>query len=169
MDDSDSDNDNAPSPYMASLFKKNVPQARRAVTINTDNPLNQATAYPSMHVGIDPKPTPEEGKFPMKTWHSYTDSTNLVASALKPGSVAARKAKQQLQNKEAGQAYHLGVDPAPGRAEPLIEHEIDQSPAATSRGKIAAARKGKRKADADLGEEGDDEAEAISARRKKPR
>ena len=176
MADSDSDS-NAPNAYMASVFKEK-PRSRPPVTRNLDNTLNPAKAWPSKHVSIDSKETPEGGKFPMSTKHSYMDSASLVASALKPGSVAARKAKQQAQKDQGKangtpQAYQLGINMAPGRAIPMTEYEIDQSPSAARGGKGASAttsRKGKRKADADLGDEGRDEAEQTTpVQRKKSR
>ena len=175
MADSDSDSDsNAPIKYMASIFKE-APKSQRAVTRNLDNPINTATAWPSKYVSIDTKETPEEGKFPMGTKHSDMDSASLVTSALKPGSVAARKAKQQEQKgkgkgKETAQAYELGVNMAPGRATPMTEYEIDQSPSA-ARGETGASdtgsRKGKRKAGADLSEGGRDEAEETTFEQRK--
>lgn len=171
MANSDPDS-NAPNAYMASVFKE-TPKARRPVTQNLDNALNPATAWPSKYVGIDSKETPQEGKFPMSTKHTHMDSASLVASALKPGSVAARKAKQQAQkdkgkDKSTPQAYHLGVDMAPNRATPLTEYEVDDSPTAV-RAPAASSRKGKRKADAELGEDVHDEADEAPARRKKSR
>lgn len=170
MADSDSDS-NAPNKYMASLFKGSS-KSQRPVTRNLDNPINTAIAWPSKYVSIDSKGTPEEGKFQMSTKHSYMDSASLVTSALKPGSVAARRAKQQAQKgkgkgkgKETAQAYQLGINMAPGRATPMTEYEIDESPSAARGEKGASAtgsRKGKRKADADSGEGGRDEAEETT-------
>ena len=155
---------------MANLFA-NVPKSRRAVTVNTTNPLNTATAYPSMHVGIDAKATPEQGKFPMKTYDRM-DSASLVKSALKPGSVAERMAKKAAAQKDKAspKAFHLGVDAAPGRGTRLSEYELEDSPSEPGSKKAASARKKrKRKRDDGLGEEGvDDDAEEESpvARRK---
>jgi hypothetical protein len=130
MEDSEDDSF-TPSPYLAGLFRnRNAPKVRKPVTVNIDNPLNTAAAYPSPFIGIDSKETSQEKehKFPVKMPIDRLDAAGLIKAAPKPGSVAARAAARRARAPQTPKppvtAYRLGVDAAPGREMPLAEYEV---------------------------------------------
>lgn len=74
-----------PSGYFSSVLGGQQAAARKPVTINVDNPLNTAKAWPAYHIGVDEKKQPEKGAFGVRL--AKLDSLNsqsLIASALTP-------------------------------------------------------------------------------------
>lgn len=127
MMDSESENSRA-SGYLSSVLV--APRSRKPVIINTDNPLNQAEAWPAYHTGIDAKQQPAKGSSGVRTARlDALDSTSLVTSALTsvnrylPSTHAARhaaKAAKKAFNDNANAKRRLSlVNPTP---------DLEQSP-----------------------------------------
>lgn len=133
------DEDQPISSYLASL-RSNPPASQKPVTINVENPLNQAKAYPSLHIGIDAKKTPEKTKFPIKlTKHDSLDSSSLVAAALKPAS--GKSVGGGPTARTPVQAHNLSrINLAPGRGERLRQIQ-DDKPSTGKRKSLGTGRK----------------------------
>lgn len=81
----DAPHDPKPSGYFSSVLGGQQATARKPVTINIDNPINTAKAWPIYHVGVDEKKQPVKGGFEVRL--AKLDSLNsqsLIASALTP-------------------------------------------------------------------------------------
>ena len=111
-----------PSGYLSSITSNSVP-ARKPVTINIDNPLNPAQAWPAFHIGVDAKKEPEKSNIGVRMAKiDALSSASLVASALTPThrygpSTTAAKRTQEAAAKAATAFTNRSsnIDAAPGR------------------------------------------------------
>ncbi len=158
-----------PSRYLASLMTSS-PGARRAQTINLDNPYNPAVAYPSYHIGIDAKePSTTSGFSVRMAQLDDIDSQSLASTTAgrpntyRPRALMAAQRREKLiansANASKGRGKKTRVNPAPGRAD-SPESAVEEAAMSTRRrAAVAGEKKRKRASRGHQDEEFDDGAE----------